>query len=435
VAKLIINPTSSSRREVPLGRTLLSIGRDPSNDLVLPDALVSRRHAVIECRGDQYILRDCNSSNGSLVNGDRVSELTLKDGDLLAIGTARLLFRGTIEVEDAAAKVVPHPSAPRLQCPACKADHRKGDLYCRQCGQALPVPPAHVTCTACGVNVPLPAKFCNNCGTALPTMGAPLEPTRPRPLPSLAEPVASPPAPAIPAPVPESLPTRKPETLGDVPLSKEPSSSRDDDFPELELCSPSPIRSGAQAAPKIVPPPLAPPRSRNPTPIASPRPEMPPRAVPATPARREPEPGGFGPRLLAGVMDAVLVGVGQALMVVPVALFVSRRMDASTLPTDPGFVPILLSVTLMVGAALLGAGYYIYFWGVRGATPGKRAAGLVVEGTDGTMPIGVGRAVLRLLGYVLSATLLGIGFFMIAFGGNGLHDKLASTRVVRREGA
>ena len=73
MAKLILNPTSSSRREIALARTLLSIGRDPSNDLVLPDALVSRRHAVIECRANQYVIRDCNSSNGSLVNGDRVT--------------------------------------------------------------------------------------------------------------------------------------------------------------------------------------------------------------------------------------------------------------------------------------------------------------------------------------------------------------------------
>src|SRR5688500_13684324 len=104
--------------------------------------MVSRRHAVIECRGEQYVLRDCNSSNGSLVNGDRVSEQPLKDGDLLAIGTARLLFREVVEAaEEVGPKVVPHPSSPRLTCAACKADYRKGDLFCRNCGQALTPPP------------------------------------------------------------------------------------------------------------------------------------------------------------------------------------------------------------------------------------------------------------------------------------------------------
>src|SRR5512134_4075540 len=115
-AKLIVNPTSSARREISLARTLISIGRDPSNDIVLPDAMVSRRHAVIEYRGSQYYLRDCNSSNGSLVNGDRVSERSLRDGDLVAIGTARLLFREDLDPEDPAAKVVHHPSAPRQHC-------------------------------------------------------------------------------------------------------------------------------------------------------------------------------------------------------------------------------------------------------------------------------------------------------------------------------
>src|SRR5436190_5201266 len=104
--KLIINPTSSARREIALARTIVSIGRDPGNDVVLPDAMVSRRHAVIEFRGAQYFIRDCNSSNGSLVNGDRVSERNLRDGDLVAIGTARMLFREDLDAEESAAKVV-----------------------------------------------------------------------------------------------------------------------------------------------------------------------------------------------------------------------------------------------------------------------------------------------------------------------------------------
>ena len=40
---------------------------------------------------------------------------------------------------------------------------------------------------------------------------------------------------------------------------------------------------------------------------------------------------------------------------------------------------------------------------------------------------------MRVLGYLLSGLTLGIGFLMIAFGGAALHDRLAGTRVVRRE--
>ena len=51
---------------------------------------------------------------------------------------------------------------------------------------------------------------------------------------------------------------------------------------------------------------------------------------------------------------------------------------------------------------------------------------------DGSEPIGLSRAAVRVLGYLLSGLTLGIGFLMIAFGGS-LHDRLAGTRVVRRE--
>jgi uncharacterized RDD family membrane protein YckC len=81
----------------------------------------------------------------------------------------------------------------------------------------------------------------------------------------------------------------------------------------------------------------------------------------------------------------------------------------------------------------MGAFYYVYFWGVHGATPGKQAMGLVVVADDGHSAIGVSQAFLRLLGYLLSSLLLGLGFAAILFTGYGLHDRLAGTRVVRRE--
>ena len=167
VAKLIVNPTSSNRREIPLSRTtILTIGRDPSNDLVLPDAMVSRRHAVIEHRGSQFFLRDCSSANGSVVNGDRVSERGLRDGDLVAIGSMRLLFREELlESGRRQGRGAPLGGAarlPRLQV----ADYRRGDLFCRECGAqvAQPSGPPKAVCAACGAAVPLPARFCNACG-------------------------------------------------------------------------------------------------------------------------------------------------------------------------------------------------------------------------------------------------------------------------------
>jgi uncharacterized RDD family membrane protein YckC len=80
----------------------------------------------------------------------------------------------------------------------------------------------------------------------------------------------------------------------------------------------------------------------------------------------------------------------------------------------------------------VGAGYFVYFWGVRGATLGKRALGLAVETSAGISPIGLPRASVRVLGYVVSAVFLGVGFLLIALDGEGLHDRIAGTRVVGR---
>jgi uncharacterized RDD family membrane protein YckC len=130
-------------------------------------------------------------------------------------------------------------------------------------------------------------------------------------------------------------------------------------------------------------------------------------------------------------VDAIFVLSGQAVLLSPVAYYWWSR----ELPRTPGEVPFL-SIVATVGlatlAALLGALYHVYSWGVRGTSPGKELLELRVETTDGECPIGLGRAGLRLLGYLLSAASLGIGFLMIASGGGGLHDRIAGTRVVRR---
>ena len=433
VAKLILNPTSSTRREIALNRSLLSIGRDPSNDLVLPDAMVSRRHAVIEYRGSQYYLRDCNSSNGSVVNGDRVEERNLRDGDLVAIGTARLLFRE--DLPEAGAKVVPHPSAPRLECSSCQAEYRKGDLFCRECGTAIaPSGPPRVVCAFCGTAVRLPARFCNACGS-------PLTPDRQRV--EAAKPAAEPPpapAPALtPAPEPPAssllppLESDEPPTrpTGPAPVVDPPPS--DPRGGRFQASAEGALRGGASGsvmatAPAFPPPSVPLPRPARPTPrredkASALRPAEPPRA-----GNKGAPPADFGRRLLAGLLDVLAVLAGEALLLGPLTYYWWSR-DLS----EVSFLPVLASVTLSVVGLVLGAAYFVGFWGLRGATPGKELLGLRVTDEDGRSPIGLGQAALRFLGYLLSAASLGIGFLMIAAGGHALHDRVARTRVVRGE--
>ncbi len=450
MAKLIVNPSSSQKREILLPRTLLSIGRDPSNDLVLPDAMVSRRHAVVEWRGSQFFLRDCNSSNGSLVNGDRVSEKGLRDGDLVAIGTARLLFRDEA-ADEIGAKVVQHPSSKHLACPSCGADYRKGDLFCRQCGGSLlPAAPAKLVCTACGTAVQLPARFCNACGTSLPPGAVAAPPPPPAHVP-LSSPLPATSGKASPAPAlgaypepeeePEVVPAVELRPASSAPL---PVSDPDPKTPDPEARAvEAPLRVPLDVAVRVLVPDRTPVGGRAlPNPVSRLRPVPPPviaapKAAPPAPVAPEPPrastPAPLGPRLLAGVADLLLAGALQAVVLGPVALYWWRR----EIPTDPsqvGFVPILVSLLALLAAWLLCGLYFVWGWGTVGATPGKKLLGLRVEGADGRFPIGPGRAGVRLLGYAASFLLLGLGFVLIALAGEGLHDRIAGTRVVRREG-
>jgi pSer/pThr/pTyr-binding forkhead associated (FHA) protein len=75
-----------------LDTDLVRIGRSPANDIVLDDASVSRRHALLARRDDVTFVLDDRSLNGVQVNGARVSEAPLKDGDALLLGHVALRY-------------------------------------------------------------------------------------------------------------------------------------------------------------------------------------------------------------------------------------------------------------------------------------------------------------------------------------------------------
>ena len=79
--------------EVPISGDALSVGRNPSNDVVIATPGASRKHARVERRADAVVIRDLDAGNGTWVNGQRVTERVLEDGDTIRIGDARLLFK------------------------------------------------------------------------------------------------------------------------------------------------------------------------------------------------------------------------------------------------------------------------------------------------------------------------------------------------------
>ena len=71
---------------------LVRVGRSSANEIVLDDASVSRRHALLARRGETTFVLDDRSLNGIRVNGERVSESPLKDGDALILGHVALRY-------------------------------------------------------------------------------------------------------------------------------------------------------------------------------------------------------------------------------------------------------------------------------------------------------------------------------------------------------
>lgn len=74
-----------------------TVGRHPSNDIVLALDSISRFHARIDRRGKFHILQDLNSSNGSAVNGERVTQIAIHHGDQVTFGNVEFVM----EVEGA----------------------------------------------------------------------------------------------------------------------------------------------------------------------------------------------------------------------------------------------------------------------------------------------------------------------------------------------
>ncbi|MCC6751579.1 MAG: FHA domain-containing protein [Deltaproteobacteria bacterium] len=88
--RLVIIGGNNRGREFVLKAGDNSLGRGVDNDIVLADIAVSRKHTLVCFEGDEVILRDLGSGNGTLVNGKRAATQVLKEGDQLELGNTLL---------------------------------------------------------------------------------------------------------------------------------------------------------------------------------------------------------------------------------------------------------------------------------------------------------------------------------------------------------
>ncbi|MDZ7676240.1 MAG: DUF3662 and FHA domain-containing protein [Acidimicrobiales bacterium] len=78
-----------------LGEGIVTIGRIPDSVITLEDPNVSRNHAEIRPSGDGFVLADVGSTNGTKINGVKVSERVLQDGDEMTFGSTTFRFEAS----------------------------------------------------------------------------------------------------------------------------------------------------------------------------------------------------------------------------------------------------------------------------------------------------------------------------------------------------
>lgn len=157
-------------------------------------------------------------------------------------------------------------------------------------------------------------------------------------------------------------------------------------------------------------------------------------AAPATTALVH---AGFVSRGVAFLLDILFVTMGSIVFAALVSLILNFfGFNAETLTTDNpatvlGMVQVIIVAVSSLAVLLFIPAYFVIFWVLVGATPGKQILGLKVIRTQ-AKPLSWGRAIVRYIGYFISAIVFFLGYLWVFVDvrRQGWHDKLADTFVV-----
>lgn len=151
------------QKSYPIDKSRIVVGREPKCDIHIDNLGISREHCAFSQRGDAYLVQDLNSSNGTYVNGRKVTEHFLNHDDEIVIGKYMLKFKNESQVvskEAAAASssaAVPDTlntyvmDGPKIQQQLEKMRKEKAKDMPADMGPAAPPPPPrapHVGATA-----------------------------------------------------------------------------------------------------------------------------------------------------------------------------------------------------------------------------------------------------------------------------------------------
>jgi hypothetical protein len=105
--RLVLLSEGFTGRSFDLKVETTTVGRVADNAFEIPESSVSSHHAEIVLRGNEVLIRDLNSTNGTFINGERITEAVLKPGQVLRLGTVEM----RLDTGDASSPAAPAPPA------------------------------------------------------------------------------------------------------------------------------------------------------------------------------------------------------------------------------------------------------------------------------------------------------------------------------------
>lgn len=378
-------------REIELAAGEVTLGRSRSSTVRVDHESVSRSHALLTLSNGKAVLKDLNSSNGTFVAGRRIlNETILRSGDRLQLGAAVLEYRllePTGPVERTAHLTTSAADALSAVGGANADPGSLPDASPREpsASAALEIS-AHELFREADENARKEGLAPVGAAAALAAVhGSGVRVESPAQPPSPAEAPKGVPAPAVPD-----------ATLSQFPIRNDGRSSAVRPAPAVKVRRPRSSTSLATAA----------------------------------------ESAGLFPRLLATLVDGVILLALDLLLLSPVFLvfLFEDAFQSTDLLRDWAFLAIAGGCAVLVLGANLW--YVVGGWARTGRTPGKallRLSVVPVAPGRAAAGIGLGPAFGRFLAWNLSGAILGIGHLVALFRKDrrALHDLLAGTRVIR----
>jgi pSer/pThr/pTyr-binding forkhead associated (FHA) protein len=137
--QLVIRSGAGAGKVFPLEKSEMHVGRDVTNELVISDEKVSRRHARLYTEGDQYVVEDLGSTNGTFINGARLSgPHLLRVGEQITFGETSIVSYERIDQDPNATVMSTISASPStVQAPKVEASVPKPSVSQKQSSQYI----------------------------------------------------------------------------------------------------------------------------------------------------------------------------------------------------------------------------------------------------------------------------------------------------------